>query len=239
MLRQGRLAEIGALIGDPGRANMLDALMDGRALTAKELSAAAGVTPQTASGHLTRLLEAGLVAVTAQGRHRYHRLASPEVASLLENIAHFAARAEGRSGARAVRTGPREAAMRLARSCYNHFAGRLGVGLTDAMLAHGQVELDEDGGVVTEAGRDFLERFGVALPRAACRGRTFCRPCLDWSERRPHLAGAMAIALAARCFELGWVRRIKDTRALAISPKGLQGFGEAFGLRDLGRDRAA
>jgi DNA-binding transcriptional ArsR family regulator len=236
MLKQSRLAEIGALIGDPGRANMLDALMDGRALTAKELAAAAGVTPQTASGHLARLLEAGLVTVTSQGRHRYHRLASPEVASLLESIAHFAARASNQPGARTVRTGPRDAAMRLARSCYNHLAGRLGVGVTDAMRARGQIELDEDGGAVTEeAGRDFLQGFGVALPGAARGGRMFCRPCLDWSERRPHLAGAMAVALAGRCFELGWIRRIDGTRALAITPKGRQGFGETFGLGDLER----
>lgn len=229
MLRQSRLAEIGALIGDPGRANMLDALMDGRALTARELAAAAGVAPQTASGHLSRLTEAGLIAMEQHGRHRYHRLASAEVANLLESIAYFAARPSDR-GQRAVRTGPRDAALRLARTCYNHFAGRLGVGIADAMLARGQIELDQDAGTVTEPGRDFLKRFGVAISPAANAGRLFCRPCLDWSERRPHLAGALGVALTCRCFELGWVRKIEGTRALSITQKGRQGFQKAFGF---------
>src|SRR6202012_5006607 len=123
----------------------------------------AGVTPQTASGHLAKLLAAGLVAVKQHGRHRYHRLASPEVASLLEPVALFSSRADGRQQARTVRTGPRDAAMRLARTCYNHFAGRLGVGIADSMLARGHIELDQDGGAVTETGRDFLGRFGVTV----------------------------------------------------------------------------
>src|ERR1700742_671403 len=181
MLNQSRLAEIGALIGDPGRANMLDALMDGRALTARELAGAAGIAPQTASGHLAKLIEAGLIAMQQQGRHRYHRLASAEVAHFLESIAHFAARPKEEAN-RMVRTGPRDAAVRLARTCYNHFAGRLGVSIADAMLARGHIELDQDGGAVTETGRDFLGRFGVTVAPATGAGRLFCRPCLDWSE---------------------------------------------------------
>jgi DNA-binding transcriptional ArsR family regulator len=230
MLNQSRLAEIGALIGDPGRANMLDALMDGRALTARELAGAAGVTPQTASGHLSKLIDAGLIAMEQHGRHRYHRLASAEVASLLESIAYFAARPNDRTP-HVVSTGPREAAMRLARTCYNHFAGRLGVDIADAMLAQGQIEFDHDGGAVTQPGRDFLKRFGVAVSPVAGAGRMFCRPCLDWSERRPHLAGTLGVALACRCFELRWVRKIEGTRALSVTPKGRQGFQQAFGFR--------
>jgi len=166
MLNQSRLAEIGALIGDPGRANMLDALMDGRALTARELAGVAGVAPQTASGHLSKLIEAGLIGTQQHGRHRYHRLASAEVAHLLQNIAHFAARPKG-GGSHAVRTGPRDAAVRLARTCYTNFAGRLGVSVADAMLARGQIELDQDGGTVTEPGRDFLS---VSASRSRRRG---------------------------------------------------------------------
>jgi DNA-binding transcriptional ArsR family regulator len=230
MLNQSRLAEIGALIGDPGRANMLDALMDGRALTARELAGAAGVAPQTASGHLSRLIDAGLIAMEQHGRHRYHRLASAEVAHLLETIAHFAARPKDK-GPRAVRTGPRDAAVRLARTCYNHFAGRLGVNIADAMLARGQIELDQDGGTVTEPGRDFLDRFGVTVAPTTKAGRLFCRPCLDWSERRPHLGGTLGVALTCRCFELGWVKRMEGTRAVAITQKGRQGFQQAFGFR--------
>ncbi|MGB6395742.1 MAG: helix-turn-helix transcriptional regulator [Bradyrhizobium sp.] len=165
MLNQSRLAEIGALIGDPGRVNMLDALMDGRALTARELAAAAGVTPQTASGHLSKLIDAGLVVMSPQGRHRYHRLASPEVAGLLESIANFASRADGRQGVRAIRTGPRDAAMRLARTCYNHFAGRLGVGIADAMLAGPRPDLTGSG---RRHGDEGWPRLPEQLRRHAC-----------------------------------------------------------------------
>ena len=120
--------------------------------------------------------------------------------------------------------------MRLARTCYNHFAGRLGVGIADAMLARGQIELDQDGGTVTEAGHDFLNSFGVTFAPTTPTGRLFCRPCLDWSERRPHLAGVIGVALTCRCFELGWVRRIDGTRAVAITQKGQQGFQKVFGV---------
>jgi DNA-binding transcriptional ArsR family regulator len=230
MLRPNAVAEIGALIGDPGRAAMLDALMDGRSLTARELALYAGIAPQTASGHLARLLEAGLLSMEPRGRHRYHRLASPEVAHLLETVAHFAARPGNEPAHKAVRIGPRDAALRLARSCYDHFAGRLGVGLADALVAQGWVELDHDGGTVTEPGEAFLHRFGVAVIPARRPKRLFCRPCLDWSERRPHLAGSLGIAIACRCFELGWVRRVEGSRALTVTPPGQQGFRRMFGI---------
>ncbi len=222
------LAEIGALIGDPGRANMLDALLDGRALTARELAECAGVAPQTASGHLAQLIDAGLVRMERQGRHRYHRLASAEVARLLEHVAQFVAGA-GSTPRHSVRTGPRDLALRMARTCYDHFAGRLGVGIADALLARGYIELDADGGTVTDAGQDFLHGFGVAARLGKRPRRLFCRPCLDWSERRPHLAGALGIAIACRCFELEWVRRT-STRAVTITAAGQRGLRETFGI---------
>jgi DNA-binding transcriptional ArsR family regulator len=218
------LAEVAALVGDPARANMLCALLDGRALTAGELAYAANVSPQTTSGHLAKLTQAHLLDGVKQGRHRYYRIATPAVAQMLESIM-----------AVAIRTPPRhrpaskiDEQMRTARTCYDHFAGRLGVGLADTLCGRGHVVLAEDGGEVTPRGHDFFARFGVALTDN--RRRTFCRACLDWTERRPHLAGAVGAALATRCFDLGWVRRTRESRALAITPAGRAGLRDVFDL---------
>ena len=220
------LAQIAALVGDPARANMLSALMDGRALTATELAYFAGVTPQTASSHLGKLAEAGLLALGKQGRHRYYRLASPLVGRMLEGIMVVAE-------AGLVRYRPHwkgGETLRTARTCYDHFAGRLAVAIADALVEREQVVLAEDGGEVTAAGMGFLTGFGIDLGIAAKRRRAFCKPCLDWSERRPHLAGAVGAGLTAGAFELGWVERIKDSRAVAITRAGHHGFFEAFGV---------
>jgi DNA-binding transcriptional ArsR family regulator len=222
MTEPNRIAATAALLGDPARANMLAALMDGRALTAKELAYAGHITPQTASEHLGKLTEGGLLAVKKQGRHRYYRLASSLVGQMLEGVMAFAepepARATTWRGGEALRT---------ARTCYDHLAGRLGVALADALTARGHVALGTDGGEVTEAGTEFLDAFGAAL---APGRRVFCRPCLDWSERRPHLAGRVGAALACRCFELGWIARQRDTRAVAITTAGQEGFRAQFGI---------
>jgi DNA-binding transcriptional ArsR family regulator len=233
MASNAKFAEVAALAGDPARAGMLHALMDGRALTASELAQVGGVTPQTASGHLARMATAGLVKVEKQGRHRYHRLASPAVARMMESIMQVA------SGLDATRpapvTGPRDAALRAARTCYDHLAGRLGVALADGLVAGGHVELADDAGLVTEDGLALFGRLGIdvaALSNArGKRARILCRPCLDWSERRPHLAGAVGAALCARSFEEGWIRRIAGTRAVAVTPKGQRLFREVFGMR--------
>src|SRR5919197_6110469 len=152
--RPSAFAEVAALTGDPARAGMLHALMDGRALTASELARAAGVTPQTASGHLARLATAGLLCVEKQGRHRYHRIASPAVAQMMESIMQVTS---GRDATRPPLTvGPRDAALRTARTCYDHLAGRLGVALADALVGGGYIELASDGGLVTDAGVGFF-----------------------------------------------------------------------------------
>ncbi|PYQ49324.1 MAG: transcriptional regulator [Acidobacteria bacterium] len=229
MSDNSRLATIGALVGDPGRANMLAALLDGRALTAAELAAHAGVTPQTASGHLSKLIATGLVMMKRQGRHRYHWLASPEVAGMLESMGRMAA-GQGGGGGVPIRVGPRDEALRAARTCYDHLAGRLAVGLADAMAARGHIEIDRDGGVVTREGAAFLRDLGIDVGAEAPSKRRFCRTCLDWSERRLHLAGVLGAALMRRCFELHWVRRIEGTRALAVTAGGEDGFGKVFGL---------
>jgi DNA-binding transcriptional ArsR family regulator len=221
------IAEIGALLGDPARANMLLALVAGRALTAGELAWCARVTAQTASGHLAKLTEAGLLTVKSQGRHRYYRLASPLVAQMLEGIQVVAS----------IQSPPRyrpktriDEALRAGRTCYDHLAGRLGVALADALIAREHVVLSNDGGEATASGVVFLRRFGIdTAPRKGQR-RCFCRPCLDWSERRPHIAGALGVGLAQRCFDLGWIERVRDSRAVAVTPKGAEGLRSVFGI---------
>jgi DNA-binding transcriptional ArsR family regulator len=217
-----RFAATAALLGDPARANILTALMDGRALTAKELAYAAHVSPQTTSGHLGKLTDAGLLALQKQGRHHYYRLASPLVGQMLESVMAVAGPApQCRSTWRGGE------ALRTARTCYDHLAGRLGVALADALQEQGHVALTADGGEVTDAGHAFLRGFGA---EPADGKRVFCRPCMDWSERRPHIAGRLGVALAGRCFELGWIERRRDTRALAITAVGQAGFAEQFGV---------
>jgi DNA-binding transcriptional ArsR family regulator len=212
---------------------MLHALMDGRALTASELAHVAGITPQTASAHLARMVAADLVQVEKQGRHRYHRLATPVVAQMVESIMQVASVLEAKR--RVPVTGPRDAALRAARTCYDHLAGELGVALADALAGGGYVELTHDAGLVTDAGIALLERIGVDIASlGAGRGksaRVLCRPCLDWSERRPHLAGAVGAALCARSFEENWIRRIRGSRAVDVTPKGWHFFRDALGVR--------
>ena len=228
MTRTAALSEIATAAGDPARAVMLNALMDGRALTATELARVAGITPQTVSGHLARLTVAGLLALQKQGRHRYHRLANPAVARMLESIMEVAANAEPLR--RKAFVGPRDIAMRAGRTCYDHLAGSLGVALADAMVARGHIELAPDAGIVTDTGLVLLHRLGIDLEASKRKGRLLCRPCLDWSERRPHLAGAVGAALCTHCFDAGWIRRVEDSRAVHITPKGQKNFREIFGI---------
>jgi hypothetical protein len=209
---------------------MLTALMDGRALTSGELARVAGIMPQTASGHLARLSSAGLLAMFRQGRHHYYRLASAEVARMLETmlaVAHGALPGQRR----AVVTGPRDAAMRTARTCFDHLAGRLGVRIAEGLVDRGHIELSDEAGAITKAGIAFFDDFGVDLSAGSRSGkRRFCRPCLDWSERRPHVGGTLGAALATRCFGLGWIERTPASRAVAVTQAGRQGFAERFGI---------
>jgi DNA-binding transcriptional ArsR family regulator len=231
MTNMARFAEIAALAGNPARATMLHALMEGRALTANELARVAGVTPQTASGHLAGLATAGLVRVTKQGRHRYHGLASPAVGHMLESIMQVAAE-DAPAPARPT-VGPRDAALRAGRTCYDHLAGRLGVALADGLAGQGYVELGWDAGLVTADGAAFLARLGIDVDALAAGGpkrsrRVFCRPCLDWSERRPHIAGAVGAALCAVSLDRGWIRRVAHSRAVTVTPEGGRVFREQF-----------
>jgi DNA-binding transcriptional ArsR family regulator len=221
-----RMVEVAALVGDPARANILAALMGGRALTAGELVSVAGVSPQTTSGHLGRLAEGRLIACVKQGRHRYYRIATPRVAEMLEGIMAVVAD----SPPRYRPPSKLDDAMRAARTCYDHFAGKLGVGLTDALCTRGYIVLAEDGGEVTDTGAAFLQELGIDLAAARKRHRIFCRPCLDWTERRPHLGGSVGAVLAQRCFDLGWIERMRTGRALVITSKGHRSLSDVFGV---------
>ena len=211
-------ALFGSLIGVPARANMMAALMDGRAQTASELAFVAGVTPQTASSHLAKLTEAGLLAVEKQGRHRYYRLAGPAVAEALEPLSHLApnARVPERRRAQLRRVGE----LRSARFCYDHLAGRLGVALADSLLKRRFLRREAGDFRLGPKGRAFLEGLGVDVAAAERERRHFARCCLDWSERRPHLGGALGAALAESLLRAKWLRRDRASRKAALTTLG-------------------
>lgn len=207
------LARIAAVIGQPARAAMLDALLGGQWLTATELARAASVTPPTASGHLTALVTAGLVRRRQAGRRRYHALAGPDVAAALEGLLRVPA-SHGDQGS----FGPADRALRFARTCYDHLAGELGVWLSDALVLGGLVS--PDGTDVTEVGVPWFRDLAIDV-EALRRGRRPCvRFCLDWSERRDHLAGAVGAAIADTLFELRWIARKPETRAVRLTLRG-------------------
>jgi DNA-binding transcriptional ArsR family regulator len=220
------IAEIAALIGDRARAEMLMALMGGQALTATELAGAANVSKQTASTHLAKLLRAGLVDVAVQGRHRYFRLADRAVAHLIEQLMGVA------DTVGATRSfGPRDPAMRKARVCYDHLAGDLGVLVYDSLVHRRMLRLGAEELELTDAGEESLVSFGVDVPRLTEGRRPLCRGCLDWSVRRQHLAGAIGAALLRRYLELGWARRVRQSRVLVFSVVGERALRGVFSLR--------
>lgn len=215
------MAAVAALVADPARAAILDALMDGGAQLAGELARRAGIAPSTTSGHLARLRAGGLVVFDARGRERRYRLASAAIADALEALARLAPPVEVRS----LRSADRAEALRTARTCYDHLAGRLGVGLTDALVER-KALLPGDGSYeLTAAGEDTLLRLGVDVAAARSHRRPFARACLDWSERRPHLAGALGAALAEALLASGWFLRRPNDRGLLVTAKGTDELG--------------
>lgn len=229
MATSNRIAEVAAAVGKPASAAMLAALMDGRALTATELADVAAITPQTASGHLARLTSVGLIAAEKQGRHCYHRLASLEVARMIESVMQIAGGVT--LAGPPHRVGPKDAALRRARTCYDHLAGALGVRIADALRASGAVEIEGDAAALTMNGRRYMQALGILAQDGDMRStRPVCRPRLDWSERRPHLAGVLGAAICTHAMDQGWVRRRTGTRALEITPAGTLGFRQVFGV---------
>ncbi len=218
------IALIGSLIGDPARANMLAALMVGKALTASELAAEAGVTGQTASTHLRRLETGGLIRQRKQGRHRYFSLTDPEVGAVLEAIMGLAAK----RGHLRTRTGPTDPALRKARICYDHLAGDLGVRLFDSLMSQGCLSTECDALTLTETGRAFAADFGIDLDTVSKARRPLCRSCLDWSARRTHLAGALGAAILMRVYDQGWAARVDGSRVVAFTSAGEASFMARF-----------
>jgi DNA-binding transcriptional ArsR family regulator len=235
MVAAANLVEVAALVGDTARATILAALMSGQALTASELAYLARVSRPTASEHLAKLTGARLIASIKQGRFRYYRIVSPLVATMLESIVAVAAiEVPARHQPRSAQ----DEALRFARTCYDHLAGRLGVAIADALVADGHVVLGEDGGEVTDGGRRFLTAFGADLTSRQKGKRIFCKPCLDWSERRYHLAGWVGAEICRCCADLGWIKRERDSRAVRLTPAGRAGLSGLFGIASLDKPSA-
>ncbi|MER9862470.1 winged helix-turn-helix domain-containing protein [Mesorhizobium sp. M0185] len=222
-MREGPdIAHIASLVGDPARANMLSVLMGGTALTASELALEAGVSLPTASSHLSKLMEGGLLTLASQGRHRYYGLAGPQVAGMIEAITGVAAAV----GPQRVRPGPRDAAMRVARVCYDHLAGERAVAMLDRLVAR-QVLLRDD--KVIQLGPSAASHFAaIGIDIHTKARRPVCRACLDWSVRRSHLAGTLGAAILDKILAEKWARREKDSRAVIFSPVGKQAFETTF-----------
>ncbi|MBC5768086.1 ArsR/SmtB family transcription factor [Ramlibacter albus] len=231
-MNTNQIAHVAALIGEPARTAMLVALMDGRALTANELAAAANIGAATASRHLGLLVEAGLLRMEAQGRHRYHRLASHDVARVLEGIMQL-----GTQKPRPVATGPRDASMRLARTCYDHLAGRIAVAMAQKLVDDGAVVIEDDTAQVTDGAAKVLTPLGITRDMLQADGgarRPACRPCLDWGERRMHLAGRFGALMCSHCIEQGWLARKPKSRALDLTPAGAKALRNWMGLQRWG-----
>ncbi len=220
------IAHIAALIGDPARANMLTALMSGKALTATELATEAGITVQTASTHLAKLAEGGLVETRKQGRHKYSSLANDDIATLLENLMGVAAK----TGHLRTRTGPKDAALRKARVCYNHLAGDMGTQMYDSLRARDMLLYSGETLHLSPTGESFVTALGIDLPHLQHQRAPLCRDCLDWSERRSHLAGSLGRALLSRFIELGWAKPLPDSRVIRFSSLGSREFAKHFPL---------
>lgn len=221
-----RFARIAAMIGDPTRARMLAALMSGQYMAAGELATAAGVSAQTASAHITKLLDSELVERRIQGRHRYFRLADAEIAHALEALSLVAERGAAASKWEQGAYKP----LKAARTCYSHVAGELGVALFEGLLARGTIVPCDGHFALSSEGREEMAQLGVALPPiTSASARRFAYACLDWSERRDHLAGTLAVALLDHAVGQGWLRRTPSSRALTLTPPGAQAFAPWLG----------
>ncbi|OIA98645.1 transcriptional regulator [Paenibacillus sp. LC231] len=224
MNANSNIAQVASLVSDASRAAILTVLLDGRYHPASELAYMANIKPQTASFHLSKMVAANLVTVEQQGRHRYYGIQNQEVAQIMETLLSITPPAEIRS----LNQAAENEALRQARTCYDHLAGKLGIQLTNSLLSAGVLSEVEDQFTVTEKGEGFFKAFQVDLCRVKRKRRSFTHRCLDWSERRHHLAGALGHALLERLLELHWIQRVPNTRAIKITPEGKKGLQEIF-----------
>ncbi|MEW6732020.1 MAG: winged helix-turn-helix domain-containing protein [Acidobacteriota bacterium] len=221
------ISSIAALIAEPARASMLMALLDGRALPASELAQQAWVSPQTASSHLAKLMEGRLLVVERHGRHRYYRLATWEVGQLIESLLAFA---PSPPQPRQMQMSVDVKAMRLARTCYDHLAGKVGVELAYSLIEKGIIKLSGVYYRVTRQGSKWFDEFGIDIKAAERKRRVFAKQCFDWSERRDHIAGALGAAILIHLFELGWIARVKGSRTVRITHIGQEMFYKVFNI---------
>jgi len=224
-LGDAELESFAKIIGDATRIRMLHLLMEGRALTAKELAYGAGVEPATATQHLKRLIESDLIVAKEQGRHKYFRLATPLVAELMELLMVIAPNTGKKVPA------PRaDDALRKGRMCYDHLAGELGIGITEALVKNGLLRKEADSFSVTKRGGDWFAELGIDLESARILRRKFAASFLDWTERRDHLGGAVGAALADRLVDLGWIARKRNSRAVTVTEAGRRRLADEFKL---------
>jgi len=226
MLADAAIAPVASLLADPARVAILMALSDGREMSAGELALVAGVTASTASAHLSKLTASGFVGMRRQSRHRFYQLIRPELMQAMEAMALLAPASEPRTH-RQARIGR---AVRAARTCYDHLAGRLGIVLTRALIARGVLCPDGRNFQLTPAGETFFSGIGLDLAAARASRRAFAPACLDWSERVPHVAGALGAGLLSLLFEKGWLERMPDSRAVRVTPPGRRGLEQTFGV---------
>ncbi len=226
MLADAAIAPVASLLADPARVAILMALSDGREMSAGELALVAGVTAPTASAHLSKLMESGLIGMRRQSRHRFYQLIRPELIQVMEALAVLAPASAPRTH-RQARIGR---AVRAARTCYDHLAGRLGVLLTRALIERGVLHPDGPQFQLLPAGETFLSEIGLDLAAARASRRAFAPACLDWSERVPHVAGALGAGLLSLLFEKGWLERMPDSRAVLITAAGRRGLEVKFGV---------
>ncbi|MEE3806266.1 MULTISPECIES: ArsR/SmtB family transcription factor [Lysinibacillus] len=220
------MAEVAALLGERSRATILASMMDGRFHTASELAYMAAIKPQTASFHLAKLVEGKLIKVEKQGRHRYFQLAGEDIAQFLESFLVISPPPEVRS----LKQSSQMKLLQDARTCYDHLAGKLGVQLTESMVDAGYLKLEDKQFILTDEGTLFFTTFGMDLAALKRKRRSFSPACLDWSERRYHLAGALGNGLLNQLLNLGWLTRVPSIRAIKVTEKGKRGFKEVFHL---------